>query len=116
MAEGGSGEAGEEAPRAAGPRPPSARDLQVRRAMRLGNVWGRSGRGRASSDPPGDRTRTPWVSPGQHAGQGRREKGVSAPRALRCPGGVSPPPLLPFKKQLLIPSGFFEGSIESFTG
>ena len=68
------------------------------------------------SDPPGDRTRTPWVAPGRHAGQGRQEKRVSAPRALRCPGGVSPPPLLPFKKQLLIPNGFFEGSVECFTG
>ena len=53
MAEGGGGEAGEEEPRAAGPRPPSARDLQVRRAVRRGNVWGRSGRGRASQTRPG---------------------------------------------------------------
>lgn len=111
MAEGGGGEAGEEEPRAAGPRPPSARDLQVRR----GNVWGRPGRGRASSDPPGDRTRTPWVSPGLHSGQGRREKRVSAPRALGCPGGASPPPLLPFTKQLLILNGSFEGLVECFT-
>ena len=116
MAEGGGGEAGEEEPRAAGPRPPSARDLQVRRAVRRGNVWGRSGRGRASQTRPGTELGLRGSPPGRHAGQGRQEKRVSAPRALRCPGGVSPPPLLPFKKQLLIPNGFFEGSVECFTG
>lgn len=42
MAEGGGGgEAGEEGPRAVGPRPPSARDLQVRRT---------AGRGRGVGD------------------------------------------------------------------
>ena len=74
MAEGGGGEAVEEEPRAAGPRPPSARDLQVRRAVRRGNVWGRSGRELLQTRPGtelGLRGSPPGGTPGR--GVGRNE-------------------------------------------
>lgn len=117
MAEGGGGgEAGEEGPRAVGPRPPSARDLQVRRAAgrgrgvedgAAGGVWNRPGRGRASPDRLGDRTviPAPRVRPRRRAGQRRRWKQVSEPGCQWCPCLVSPPPHLQFKKQLLMSNG-----------
>ena len=113
MAEGGGGEAREEEPRAPGPRPPSARDLQVRRAAGVGaRRRGRRGRGRVgaavaeaepSPDPPGDRvgTREPWVSPG-----GARDRGAGRNRCLSAASSGAPaslpPPHLQFKKQLLL--------------
>lgn len=110
MAEGGGADPGEQE-RSSGPRPPSARDLQVRRAaeggarrreLRGGVRFGGRPWPRPSprQTPPGDRIVTPamQVSPGRCSGQWCSWKQVPEPNAL-VPAPLSPPPDLQFKKQ-----------------